>query len=87
MILLFLCCFVLRQDPPQNLDFKDRLDSLANEFNRFSFGCHSGMGYRHVLWILDMPDPGPCACIALLNEPSSLYGVIQPNRAPSNSLC
>lgn len=34
-----------------------------------------------------MPDPGPCACIALLNEPSSLYGVIQPNRAPSNSLC
>lgn len=45
------------------------------------------MGYRHVLWVLDMPDPGPCACIALRNEPSSLYGVIQPNRAPSNSLC
>lgn len=34
------------------------------------------MGYRHVLWVIDMPDPGPCACIALLNEPSSLYGVI-----------
>lgn len=34
------------------------------------------IGYRHVLWVTDMPDPGPCAYTALLNEPSSLHGVI-----------
>lgn len=34
------------------------------------------MSYRHGLWVIDMPDPDPCAGIALLNEPSSLHGVI-----------
>lgn len=41
-VAVVLCSFALKQGLPQNLEFKDRLDSLVNEFNRFPFICLSG---------------------------------------------